>query len=262
MRKYLTIFSISLQEFFTYRLNFIMWRVRQIFVFLIPYFLWRSVLGGGGEIYGYDFSAVMTYLFGTTILRSLVMGSRTVDLGSMINSGYLSIPLMKPLSIFRFFFTRDMADKLFNLSFILVEIPLIIAIFHPPVFLQSSPITIFLFITSLILAILMYFFINIIFGSLAFWTRDIWAPRFLLMVIMEFATGAMFPLDMLSPILTKFLYFTPFPYLLFVPLKLYLGEIPNPLAFLLAQATWLIAIYLLARAVWQKGLHSYEAEGR
>ncbi len=251
-----------MQEFFTYRLNFVMWRVRQIFVFLIPYFLWRSVLGTGGEIYGYEFAGIMTYLFGTTILRSLVMGSRTVDLGWMINSGYLSIPLMKPLSIFRFFFARDLADKLFNLSFIFIEIPIILLIFHPPVFLQSNLLSLLIFLLSMIFSILIYFFINIIFGSLAFWTRDIWAPRFLLMIIMEFATGAMFPLDMLSSSITKILYFTPFPYLLFVPLKLYLGEMPNPMLFLLAQLAWLVALYFFARFVWQKGLRSYEAEGR
>jgi len=239
-----------------------MWRIRQIFAFLIPYFLWRSILGGGGEIYGYAFSGIMTYLFGTTILRSLVMGSRTVDLGWMINSGYLSIPLMKPLSVFKFFFTRDLADKLFNLSFIFFEIPLILLVFRPPVFLQTDLVAVLIFTASLIMAILLYFFINIIFGSLAFWTRDVWAPRFLLMVIMEFATGAMFPLDMLSSSLTRVLYFTPFPYLLFVPLKLYLGELTSPVGFLAAQLGWLLVIYFLARAVWQKGLHSYEAEGR
>src|SRR5690242_16525891 len=123
MKKYWSVFTITLQEYFAYRLNMLMWRIRQIFVFLIPYFIWSSILAKGGELYGYNFPALMTYLFGTTILRSLVMGSRTADLGWMINSGYLTIPLMRPLSIFRFLFTRDMADKLFNMTFIFFEIP-------------------------------------------------------------------------------------------------------------------------------------------
>jgi ABC-2 type transport system permease protein len=200
-----------------------MWRVRQIFVFLIPFFIWKSVLGSGGNIYGYSFAAIMTYLFGSTILRSLVMGSRTIDLGWMINSGSLTIPLMRPINIFSFFFIRDMADKLFNLSFMFIEIPLIFFIFHPPVFLQSNPIVLLYAACSALLAILIYFYINIIFGSLAFWTRDIWAPRFLLMVIMEFATGAMFPLDMLPEFWQKIMLLTPFPYLLYVP-QIYLGQ--------------------------------------
>lgn len=261
MKKYLRIFNITLQEYFVYRLNMIMWRVRQIFVFLLPYFLWRAVLGGGGEVYGYDFASIMTYLFGTTILRSLVMGSRTVDLGWMINSGALTIPLLRPLGMFQFLLTRDAADKLFNLSFMFLEIPLIFLIFHPPVFLQSSLASILLTMLSIILAILIYFFINLIFGSLGFWTRDVWAPRFLLMVILEFATGAMFPLDMLSSFWQNLILWTPFPYLLYVPLQIYLGSSLTS-SYLLVQLFWTVTLYVLARFVWSRGLLRYEAEGR
>ncbi len=261
-KKYTSIFTITLQEYFTYRLNMLMWRIRQIFVFLIPFFIWKAVLGGGGDIYGYSFASVMTYLFGTTILRSLVMGSRTVDLGWMINSGYLTIPLMRPLNIFSFLMTRDAADKLFNLSFIIIEIPLIFLIFKPPVFLQTDPLQLLYAISSTLLAILIYFYINVIFGSIGFWSRDVWAPRFLLMVIMEFATGAMFPLDMLPQIWQKIMLLTPFPYLLYVPLKIYLGSDPTHLLHMVVQLTWTIVLYLLAKFIWQKGLLRYEAEGR
>lgn len=262
MKKYWSVFNITLQEAFTYRLNFVMWRVRQIFVFLISFFIWRAVLGGGGEVYGYEFGSIMTYLFGTTILRSVVMGSRTVDLGWMINSGYLTIPLLKPIGIFRFFAFRDLADKFYNLSFIIFEIPLMLLLFHPPVFLQSNPYSIFMFVCSVSLAVLIYFYINILFGSIAFWSREVWAPRFVLMVVMEFATGSMFPLDMLPSWGQKIIYLTPFPHLLFSPLQIYLGKVNNVFSVLGIEVFWVIMLYITTRFVWGRGLHSYEAEGR
>ncbi|MFH1244471.1 MAG: ABC-2 family transporter protein [bacterium] len=262
MKKYLSIFSITLQEIFAYRLNILMWRVRQVFVFLIPFFIWRAVLSGGVDIYGYSFAAIMTYLFGTTILRSLVMGSRTVDLGWMINSGALTIPLMRPFGIFRFFFLRDLADKLFNLSFIFIEVPILFLIFRPPIFLQSNPIVLLYAVCSTLLAIFIYFYINIIFGSLGFWSRDVWAPRFLLMVIMEFATGAMFPLDILPEFWQKIVLMTPFPYLLYVPLKIYLGQDSSFWTHLLFGLIWTVALGVITHFIWQKGIKSYEAEGR
>lgn len=262
MKKYLAIFTITMQEIFAYRLNMIMWRIRQVFIFLIPFFIWKAVLGQGGEIYGYTFAGIMTYLFGTTVLRSLVMGSRTIDLGSMINSGNLTIPLMRPLNIFNFFFMRDLADKLFNLSFILFEIPLILIIFHPPVFIQTDLFTLFTTFVAVAIAVLIYFYINIIFGSIAFWSRDIWAPRFLLMVIMEFATGALFPLDMLPQFWQKIIYLTPFPYLLFVPLKMYLGSGFSVALHLFTGLFWVLALGFLSNMLWKNGIKSYEAEGR
>lgn len=262
MKKYLSVFTITLQEIFTYRLNMAMWRVRQVFIFLIPFFIWKAVLGQGGDIYGYSFASIMTYLFGTTVLRSLVMGSRTIDLGWMINSGYLTIPLMRPINLFGFFFVRDLADKLFNLGFILIEIPLILLIFHPPVYLQTDPLSLLLTFVMIALAILLYFFINVIFGSFAFWSRDVWAPRFLLMVVMEVVTGAMFPLDMLPEIWQKVMLMTPFPYLLYVPLKIYLGGDHHVIQHLVTAIFWVIALGLLTKSIWQKGIKSYEAEGR
>ncbi len=262
MNKYLKTISITFQEAFVYRLNFIMWRVRQVFVFLIPFFMWRAVLAGNQEIYGYTFPSLMTYLFGTTILRSLVMGSRTVDLGWMINSGYLTIPLLKPLSIFTFLFSRDIADKIYNLTFIAIEIPLLLILFKPPVFLQSNPMLILMTTLSVILAIYIYFYINIIFGSIAFWSRDIWASRFLLMVILEFSTGALFPLDMLPEGIGNILYLTPFPYLLFAPLQIYLGQISSYVPIILTQIVWVALLYLASKYVWSVGIRNYEAEGR
>jgi ABC-2 type transport system permease protein len=190
------------------------------------------------------------------------MGSRTIDLGWMINSGSLTIPLMRPINIFSFFFIRDLADKLFNLGFMFLELPLIYFIFRPPIFLQTNLYSIFLFACSTLMAILIYFYINLVFGSLAFWSRDIWAPRFLLMVIMEFATGAMFPLDMLPDLWQKIIFFTPFPYLVYVPLKIYLGTDSNLFVHLITSFAWVIIFGIIARIIWRKGIESYEAEGR
>jgi len=128
--------------------------------------------------------------------------------------------------------------------------------------LQSDISAILFFLLSLLMAILIYFYINIIFGSLAFWSRDVWAPRFLLMVIMEFATGAMFPLDMLPDIGRKLALLTPFPYLLYVPMKIYLGQDSHIALSLGLAFGWLILLWYLTRRIWQKGLKLYEAEGR
>jgi ABC-2 type transport system permease protein len=81
------------------------------------------------------------------------------------------------------------------------------------------------------------------------------------MVIMEFATGAMFPLDMLPLVWQKVMLFTPFPYLLFVPLKIYLGSSTTYLQ-LFGSFVWVVILGLLAKFIWNKGIKSYEAEGR
>jgi ABC-type uncharacterized transport system permease subunit len=48
------------------------------------------------------------------------------------------------------------------------------------------------------------FFINMLFGFLAFWAPDVWAPRFLFFVIMFFVSGSTFPLDIYPEIVVKY----------------------------------------------------------
>jgi len=68
----------------------------------------------------------------------------------------------------------------------------------------------------------------------------------------------MFPLDMLPDFWQKIILLTPFPYLLYVPLKVYLGQNYS----LIPQLAWVMILAFLAQLIWKKGIKSYEAEGR
>ena len=57
---------------------------------------------------------------------------------------------------------------------------------------------------------------------------------------------------------------TPFPYLLYFPLKVYLGQLS---AFDIAKGfvvsgIWVVGVHVILRVVWQKGLKIYTAQGR
>ena len=56
---------------------------------------------------------------------------------------------------------------------------------------------------------------------------------------------------------------TPFPYVLFFPVSVYLGQVHGADLWrgLGLQAAWLVFFYLLARAVWRRGIRKYSAAG-
>ena len=90
-----------------------------------------------------------------------------------------------------------------------------------------------------------------------------WAPRFLLFVLLNFVAGNMFPLDVLPSLIVKVVSLTPFPYLIYYPVQVLLGklaasEIGMTIAITYA---WIGTMYLIVKLVWSKGLKSYGAEG-
>ncbi|MFZ5844840.1 MAG: ABC transporter permease [Patescibacteria group bacterium] len=264
MRKYLQIIKGTWAEYMIYRLNFVLWRVRMVLQLLIVYFLWWAIFGERAEVFGYSQKAILTYVLLSSLVRTIVLATTTMEVGGVINRGDLSNFLIRPLNFFRYYLARDLADKALNLGFAALEVAILFWLLAPPIFLQTNLTMLLLALVTLILGAVLYFNFSLLLAFLGFWTPDVWAPRFLSFVIMEFFTGALFPLDILPRPLFVISQSLPFGYFIYFPLKVYLGqlspgEIINGLAI---GVFWVVGLWLLAQIVWQRGLRVYTAEGR
>jgi len=132
MRKYLTLAKITFEEYLVYRLNFVLWRFRSFVSFLTLFFFWLAIYDSRSEFLGYQKSQMLAYVVGIAMLRSIVLGSRSVDLGGQIRSGELTKIVLRPLGIFSFWFSRDLVDKLLNIFFTFLELAIVLAIFKFP----------------------------------------------------------------------------------------------------------------------------------
>ncbi len=264
MHKYLRVFVNIWGEIFTYRLNFAMWRFRVVLQLLTVYFLWSTLLMGRTSIFGYTTSQMLTYVLGTSFISSIVLSTRTFQIGEQINDGTLSNFLIKPISYIIYWFAYDLGDKAMNIFFSIIELTLILFIFRPPLFLQANPLFLFLGLLATFLAVLLYFFFGFLLGLLGFWSNETWGPRFIFFIIINFFAGSLFPLDILPKGVFKVLELLPFPYLLYFPLKIYLGQLPLSAIIqgLFVSTLWVGVLYLSSRFIWLKGLKLYGAEGR
>lgn len=262
--KYWQVFKLTWEEYLAYRLNFFMWRVRTVLQLLTIYFLWLAILRGRGEIFGWSQSSILTYILGTSILRAIIFSTRTYEVGSEINEGNLLNFLLRPINYFKYWFSKDLADKVLNIGFSIVELTLIFLILRPPIFWQTNIAFLALFVLAVGLGVILNFFVSLSLSSLAFWTPDIWGIRFLFGIILEFFAGALFPLDILPKTLFSLLQFLPFSYLLYFPLKIYLGtaSFGQILTGFVVEILWLVIIFQVLQIVWQKGLRIYGAWGR
>lgn len=256
-------------EYWVYRLNFMMWRLRSFISFAAIYFFWQAVfIAQTGSIFGWQEGQILTYILGVALLRSVIFSSRTIEVGSEINQGNLTNYLLRPLNFLNYWFGRDLADKFLNIVCTVFELGVFAFILRPEIYLQVNLLSLFFFIFSIIIAVILYFYINLFLGFLAFWTPEswsgIWGPRFVFTIILEFFGGAIFPLDILPKTVFNFLMLTPFPYFVYFPLKIYLGKTSGREIFmgLMISVFWCGIWYLLIQKTWRAGLKVYGAEGR
>lgn len=264
MKKYFQIIRATWAEYMIYRLNFVLWRVRQVMQILVVYFLWWAIFSQRSEIFGYSQAMILTYILLSSLVRTIVLGTTTMEIGSLINHGDLSNYLIRPLNFFRYYLARDAADKLLNLLFASVEITILFLLLRPPIYLQTDWTKLLLSLGAVLLGAILYFYFSLLLSFLGFWTPDVWAPRFLSFVMMEFFSGSLFPLDILPRPILGVVQNLPFAYFIYFPLKIYLGQlsVQGIISGLTMGAIWTLVVWFLAKLVWQKGLRIYAAEGR
>ncbi len=264
MQTYILIAKSVWDQKFAYRLNFILWRVRNVIQFLATYYLWFSVVPVNGSIAGYSQHMMLTYVLGTLLVSAFTLTTALGDVGPEIQNGDLSNSLIRPLNYFMYWMAKDAGDKAANLFFSVIEIALIILLLRPPFYWQTNPWYLLASVICILLAIVMNFLINMILGFIAFWSPEIWAPRFLTMIIIQFLGGSLFPLDIFPKIMVQIFQVLPFQYLVYFPLKVYLGQIPlmQILIGFVTMIVWIGIMWISCQMIWRKGLYVYSAEGR
>ncbi len=244
-----------------------MWRVRNIVQILINYFLWSAIfINTSVNIFGYNREGILTYIFGTLIVRALVLSARAIDVAGDIANGDLSNYLIRPMNYFKYWWTRDLSSKALNLSFAVAEFTILFLILRPTLYFQTNFGVILMFIFSIVVAVFIYFTILFMVSSIPFWAPELgWGGHFIVtVIIVEFLSGSLFPIDILPISFQKVLMMLPFPYMIFFPIQIYIGKVSTAMFLQGAYISliWAVVLWFLMKFIWNRGMKVYQAFGR
>jgi ABC-2 type transport system permease protein len=257
------LFQLTVDQYFVYRLNFVLWRFRVVLNLLMIYFLWSAIYVKNKHILGYTEDMMITYVLLISILSDFVFSSRVHEVGAEILTGDIINRILKPISFFKYLLTKELADKAINVSFAIIEITVLILLTHPSLVPPQSTEAFIVAIFQLCIGLILSFWMSFCIAMIAFWTAEIWAPRFIYFILVFVLAGNYFPLDILPAIFYKLLLLTPFPYFIFVPAQTYLKGIPeNVLLQFIISILWIGITYKGAYYLWKKGMKEYSFYGR
>ena len=257
------IFKTEIADMTAFPVPFWVWRFRQLLQLVISVSLWQSVFLATSSAFGYEESRMLNYIILSSVISYVVMASKSTGLSETVHSGDLATHLLRPVSILKIYFIRDLADKVLNIMFALGEIALVVWLFQIQFEIPSIE-ALPLLIPSLFLSVVMYFFLNVLFGTIGFWSPDVWAPRFLFYTFMFLSSGYLFPIDIFPEPVFRVISLLPFPYLLYFPTQVLQGSLNTPAIIqgYIMTGVWCLIIGGLAFAFWNKGLRGYGSEGR
>ena len=265
MKKYLAVARITFANILQYRWEYLIAQARAILLLVTLYFLWSQVFQTRIHLFNFNREQIITYIFLAIILRQFVLNSAASDqiAGELQSWGKFFSYLLRPIGYFRYWFTVDLVYKFVGLISIALIIFILVNTFNITLIKPAGVVYILLSVISVIVAILIYFYIGILVSTAGFWTSQVWGLQFFVVLILEFSAGAYFPIDVLPSNLQFIVKLTPFPYLLYYPISIVLGKLSylESIQAILIATLWLFVIFFITKFVWNKGLRVYEAWG-
>ncbi len=261
MRKYWYVIKISLIEQAIYPVAFFIDLLGNILILCLFYFFLTALFASRAEIVDLSKPEIITYYVLTLVIRPLtVSGGTARTITKAVKRGELSMFLIKPINFNFYQFCTLYVKKVF--SIVLPVSALIISFWLLPRWI-IKPQAWEWFITSLILATLLNYFLYSIIGSIAFWTINTWGIISIYGRFSDVLSGALFPLDFLPSWALNISSYLPFKFMHSAVINIYLGRIPANELWLsiINQAVWVGVLYLIYQFVWRKGTQKYDAVG-
>ena len=267
MKKYWHVINIGLQNVLVYRVNFLFRSVFGLIPLMATIYLWRAIYaekGADEQVAGYTLASMTSYYLIVTFVDMLTAVTEDDwQIAADIKDGNINQFLLKPIDYLLYRLSLFSAGRMIYTLVALTPVVLFSFYQRHYFVLPSHAATWGWLALSIVLTALLQFFMSFTMALLAFWVLEVSTFIFILFAFEYIAGGHLFPLDILPPALTEILNFTPFPYQLFFPVSICLGRITGPALWhgLIIQASWVVILYLLARAVWSRGIRRYTAVG-
>jgi len=232
--------------------------------FIVQYFIWTAVYGDAGTINGIELSQMIRYFGAVALIGYLTMDFADWNLSMLIRTGKFLTFALRPLNHRFFAFSQKVGHRI--LGFVIEFIPCIL-IFTLLFKIDMRPAHLGWTILSIILAYLMFFFVNYCIGLASFWVVQSQGIRSVYTLLNSVFSGMLIPLVFFPKSLQMIQFFLPFQYTSYVPAMVFLGQyslgdvhlsIP---AIVGIQAIAVLVVYFISELLYKAAMKQFTAVG-
>ncbi|EQC50697.1 ABC-2 family transporter protein [Bacteriovorax sp. DB6_IX] len=259
--KWFQTIRISWSRYTAYRLNFFLQIIGPSLVFFfIKYNLWTSIYSAeeGLIIKGYSFHEMITYHIWSFVVAQIAQGHTALNLSIDIRMGRISSYLIYPFNFWEFHTASFIGFQILQLAITSLSIGVFVLLGIMPDFSTASLLN---GITACLYVSMFWYALQYFTGMLAFWLEETWIMRVILQIVTVFLSGAIIPLELFPEFFREFLTYTPFPYLTYYPIKIFMGSPVNMVNFYGTITIWIGIFAAINSYLWKRGIRLYTAAG-
>ena len=250
---FLTYYAYMLE----YRAELFIWLLSNSFPFILMGAWLKASENGSFGLTSLEF---IRYFLAVFIVRQFNIVWVIWDFEKELISGQLSHRLLQPIDPFWHHLLNHIAERWARIPMLVVLIALFF-ILYPQSFWIPSLSTGLLTILIVAIAFLLRFLIQYTFAMFAFWTERASAIEQLWFLLYTFLSGVIAPLDVFPPLVRDIAMWTPFPYMVYFPSAILVGNSVNIWQGLGVMAGWMGIAFVINRWLWRKGIKQYSGMG-
>ncbi len=258
------ILRVTKTLFLTYYAYMLEYRA-ELFIWLLsnslPFILmgaWLKASENGS--FGLTSLEFIRYFLAVFIVRQFNIVWVIWDFEKELISGQLSHRLLQPIDPFWHHLLHHIAERWARIPMLVVLVVLFFLL-YPQSFWIPSLSTGLLTILIVAIAFLLRFLIQYTFAMLAFWTERASAIEQIWFLFYTFLSGIIAPLEVFPPLVRDIAMWTPFPYMVYFPSAILVGNSVNIWQGIGVMAGWMGIAFLINRWLWRKGIKQYSGMG-
>lgn len=232
--------------------------------FLVQVFIWNAIYSTGNAISGLTLEQMLAYYGIATIINYLTYDSADWNLQMLIRTGKFITFMLRPVSHCYFAFCQKIGHRLLALWIEFIPIYLLFLFVFK---INLIPANLLWSLISITLGFILMFLINYCIGITGFWLTKTEGLRRAFLILRDLCAGALVPLTLFPGFIQKILFFLPFQFITYVPIRVFIGSyelagVSLPIPYVVGmQAVAVIIMFLIYKLLWNLGIKRFTGVG-
>ena len=264
-RRLRAFFGIEYALMLTYRAEILLWAVATCLP-LIMLGVWSQAAASGDFVHGPAWMA--RYFIAVFLVRQVTIVWVIHHFEYLVVSGRLSPQLLLPVDPVWRYAVAHLAEQACRLPIVAVMLVGCLLLF-PAAWRGDEAIGPWIpgfgalagGVLACMAAFTLRFALQYTFGLFAFWVERVSAAHELVYLLILFLSGMVAPLEVWPAAARDAVLWTPFPWLVWFPAKLLMGEPAPVLRGFVTLGLWIAVLIVINRVVWRRGLKHYSGMG-
>ena len=253
--------KMQFNQYNIYKSNFYLFTLNRIVEVIVYIFVWQAIYSQTGNAGGFTLSQMVTYYILAIAFSSIATWGINETMAHSIRTGQINKELLNPLTYFQYYFGMNLGELAFAVV-IGISTFIICTIFWE-LALPVSFLNFILCISIIILGIPITFFIQMIVGTIGFYTNSIWGMQIFRKAIIQIFSGIIAPISLFPLWFQNISKFLPFKELIYTPINIWLGQVDYSeiLLIIIKQIIWGVVLYIIAKKFFNHAIKNVTING-